>query len=493
MYLIHLISLAIGVASTRLVEADPDNRRELPESSPYFAFGRDEAENMGWKAGSYSCSWQEVCTLNEIETAPQRGQGAISTREQDTSSQAQNTLREIIVACKKCKKTCANTFPDIVEIQACKDRCRAEHGKHACSLTSTLGQQTTTGTHETPGKTTTNTAPHNVGTNGVANRGNDGTCSLPTRDGPFTLTDCNDWQTIVAVDGSADKRFGDNVDIEGDWVCSSASGDDKGTGAMYMFKKQASGYWASHQKIRPIAGQPGDEFTFCSLSGDTMAVGAKLTNNHGVDSGAAYVYRFNPGKDKWVLETRIVPSDGATLDYFGNNLAVHSKSGKLLVGARLHDPDGKVDAGAVYAYYRQNNQWGGEEKITPDERGAGRGRLGDEFGARIMFDNEGDSAIITAHRRDVYGQDSGAAYVFKYERGRGWKQDQILTPNDGIPNAQCECRCMISIFCYRPICDTRCCIYACTCKGYIYVQLYNSHKYCSNPTPYTRPAKLMCM
>ena len=413
-----LIALSMGLALIDRANANTNisglrghglheygKQRKLSESAPYFAFGEAEAYNLGWREGSYTCEWKEVCTLNEDET----------------EATAQHDL---IIACRACKKACAGAG----DVKSCKNLCKEEYTSEACSLTSIV-----------------DTAPITPGQdNGeIANRGDDGTCPLPSRNAPFPLTDCNDWQPILAPDGTEGKKFGSIVSIDGDWIAVGAHGDSGGKGAVYMFRKvatgtsgSASGFWKFHQKLKPIAGRKGDEYTFCDLSGDTLAVGAKRSDYHGVDSGAAYVYRLNPAKDKWILEAKIVPSDGAALDFFGNNLAVHGSSGKLLVGARLHNTEGHIDAGAVYAYYRHDDQWGGEEKIIPDPSGSGASEAGDQFGARIMFDDEGESAIITAHKRDAFGPNSGAAYVFKHRQGRGWRQEQILTPNDGIRRAE---------------------------------------------------------
>lgn len=249
------------------------------------------------------------------------------------------------------------------------------------------------------------------------------TCRLPTRTGPFSLTDCK-WQSLQAPGAYEMLKFGHSVEIDNSWMAVGAHG------AVFMFRKSGEGAWSYHQKIT-VAGYSGDEYTFYSvLSGDTLVFGVKRADIRGEDSGVAFIYYYDASRDRWVQETMIAPSDGRQGDMFGNVVALHND--RLLVGARQRDHNGLADSGVVYAYYRVNGSWGGQQKISPNNP-----RTGDEFGARIAFSGDGNTAIITAHKRNVRGPASGAAYVFAYSQARHkWEQKQVIIPSDGQAGAE---------------------------------------------------------
>lgn len=383
---------------------DSDGGRQL-QGRTQFAFGNQEAQNLGWPIGSYTCVQREICTLND--DGDDDAGGAISQAEESG-----------VLGCKCCKKECSVANTDLSAINNCKDQCKARFGKEVCQLTGTIPSSSCIGINS---PTTANT-----NTNSQVSPNRVGDCSLPIPDGPFSLTDCGVWQSIQAPDGKEQTKFGAIVAIDGMWMAIGANGDSNGRGAVYMFEKAVSGYWSYRQKLEPLNGQDGDEFVYADISRDFLAVGAKLTDFYGKDSGAAYVFHLDSAKNEWQLESKIIPRDGASNDYFGNNLSI--RQSRLLIGARLDNNRGMKDVGAVYAYYRNSRgEWGDEQKIVVNN-----GEVGDQFGARINFDDEGNSAIITAHKRNEFGPASGVAYVFKYsQRDHKWNQDQILIPNDG--------------------------------------------------------------
>jgi hypothetical protein len=56
-----------------------------------------------------------------------------------------------------------------------------------------------------------------------------------------------------------------------------------------------------------------------AVDGDTVVVGAWGDDDNGSNSGSAYVYRFDGSN--WI-ETKLIASDGASLDYYGQCVAV---------------------------------------------------------------------------------------------------------------------------------------------------------------------------
>jgi len=121
-----------------------------------------------------------------------------------------------------------------------------------------------------------------------------------------------------------------------------------------------------------------------------------------------------------VQEAKLVASDAATNDYFA--WSVSASGTTALVGARLEDPGGVQDAGAVYVFVRSGSVWNEEAKL-----GASDAALGDAFGWSVAID--GDTAVVGAVGDDDAGSFSGSAYVFT-RSGTSWSEQAKLTASD---------------------------------------------------------------
>jgi hypothetical protein len=82
-----------------------------------------------------------------------------------------------------------------------------------------------------------------------------------------------------------------------------------------------------------------------SISGGVALVGSPYDDDHGDYSGSAYVFRWNGSS--WVEEQKLLASDGAEADRFGDSVSI---SGDVaLVGARTDDDSG-TDSGSAYVF-----------------------------------------------------------------------------------------------------------------------------------------------
>ncbi|MEP4052501.1 MAG: FG-GAP repeat protein [Litorimonas sp.] len=227
---------------------------------------------------------------------------------------------------------------------------------------------------------------------------------------------------LTAFDGSPNDTFGGNVALFGDTAVIGASRrDDKGedSGSAYVFVRSGT-TWAYQAKIMASDGAQGDAFgQSVTLLGDTLVVGAPRDDDKGEDSGSAYV--FTRTGSTWSQQAKLTAADGAAGDVFGISVA---KSGDtILVGADLND---EIDnnAGAAYVYTRSGNSWTQQAKLTASDGGEI-----DIFGVRVAL--SGDTALISARRDDtVKGVDAGSAYVFT-RIGTSWSQQAKLTAPDG--------------------------------------------------------------
>jgi hypothetical protein len=90
-----------------------------------------------------------------------------------------------------------------------------------------------------------------------------------------------------------------------------------------------------------------DEFGISvSISGDglTAIVGAHFDDDKGGNSGSVYIYTYNSGV--WT-ETKLLASDGAGGDFFGESVSISGDGLTAIVGSRGDDDKGS-GSGSVY-------------------------------------------------------------------------------------------------------------------------------------------------
>lgn len=117
---------------------------------------------------------------------------------------------------------------------------------------------------------------------------------------------------------------------------------------------------------------------------------------------------------------RLIPSDGAAQDFFGNEVSLDG--GSLLVGAWGDDHAGGIDAGSAYVFVRSGLFWEEQTKFTTTDSPANQ-----FFGALVAI--SGDTALVAAYRDDTVATDAGSAYVFT-RNGPTWSQQAKLMADD---------------------------------------------------------------
>jgi len=141
-----------------------------------------------------------------------------------------------------------------------------------------------------------------------------------------------------------------------------------------------------------------------------------------VNAGAAYIFkRDQGGPDGWGQVAKLVASDAASWDYFGESVAISGQT--VVVGARHSSPTGLYRAGSAYIFMRDEGgpeTWGQAQKISASDASAN-----DEFGSAVAI--YADSLVVGL--AEYSGEQ---AYVF--ERATTWEQVAILTASDGASN-----------------------------------------------------------
>jgi hypothetical protein len=179
---------------------------------------------------------------------------------------------------------------------------------------------------------------------------------------------------------------------------------------------QAGGAPCSETKLLPSDGATGDFFgAAVALDGGIAVIGANFADESGGGSGSAYVFTRG-GDGVWVQSTELIPSDGSSGQVFGRSVGLSGDT--AVIGSN----------GAAYVFKRDaddpdaGNQM---RKLTVPDGPA------DFFGPGVAI--RADVVIVGANGDDDNGADAGAAYIFRRDAGGPdlWGQVAKLTASDG--------------------------------------------------------------
>ena len=225
---------------------------------------------------------------------------------------------------------------------------------------------------------------------------------------------------LLADDGAPDDEFGRYVAISGDTAIVGAFfDDDHGTdsGSAYLFNTTTGEQIA---KLLADDGTPFDQFgNSVAISGTTAIVGAPFDDDNGPDSGSAYLFDITTGAQI----AKLLPEDGDGFDWFGLSVAISASPGKevAIVGAPFDDDNGS-HSGSAYLFDISNPANPVQiAKLLPDDGGPP-----DFFGHSVAI--SGTIAIVGEFRDDEGDDDSGAAYLFDTTTG---EQIAKLLADDG--------------------------------------------------------------
>ena len=192
-------------------------------------------------------------------------------------------------------------------------------------------------------------------------------------------------------------------------------GHDAGLAYVFELSQQT---WHPTAVLSADDAAPGDQFGLTvSVSGETIAVGARLDDSRNTDAGATYLFRRRAGS--WQQVAKLTATDAARGDLFGR---VSIDGGMMVVSADLNDDRGYA-AGKAYAFEKRADRWTEVASIIPEDAAAHA-----EFGFSLVL--RGNNAVFGAVGADGPAHNSGAAYVFERLRRR-WVQTARLTSSDG--------------------------------------------------------------
>ncbi len=226
-------------------------------------------------------------------------------------------------------------------------------------------------------------------------------------------------QRLVRSDGGWDEAFGYSLSLSGDTALVGAYLDDIGNGkqgSAYVFVRNGT-TWTEQAKLIASDGTAGDEFgQSVSIAGDTVLVGSPFSDiGSNTNEGAAYV--FMRSGTTWTEQEKLVPSDGAAFDLFGQSVALAGDM--ALVGANWHDLKAGMDTneGSAYVFVRNGMTWAEQAKLVASD-----GAPKDHFGVAVSL--SADTALVAARNNE------DSAYVF-VRNGTTWTEQQKLLASDG--------------------------------------------------------------
>lgn len=225
---------------------------------------------------------------------------------------------------------------------------------------------------------------------------------------------------LSADDGKGLDLFGISVALAGDTAIVGAFQAGKGKpGEAYVFVRNGD-TWSEQAKLRAEDGAHADDFGISvALSGDTALIGADAVGAQGEASGAAYF--FVRDGQTWKQQAKVVASDHAAYNFFGNPVAIAGNT--AIVGSYLAS-GGASNSGEAYLFVRDGAKWTEQKKLTASD-----GAAGDGFGISVAI--AGDTVAVGALDGSGKSAHSGTAYVFQKSCSGAWVQKQKLAASDG--------------------------------------------------------------
>ncbi|MFW5652619.1 MAG: S8 family serine peptidase, partial [Planctomycetota bacterium] len=231
---------------------------------------------------------------------------------------------------------------------------------------------------------------------------------------------------FIASDGQEGDAFGHAVDISGDVAIVGAYLDDEGatkSGAAFIYRlDRQNDQWVEEAKLLPSFRRTDGYFGFSvAIDGDVAVIGAPFDNGTAINSGAVYVFRYDPQQQTWSEEARLFGSTTNQFDAFG--FSVDIRGDMIAAGAYLDQELGlRAGAAFVFEWDLDSGQWLETGRLQALDGGAD-----DWFGFSIAIDPILKKVVVGAARHQGY---RGAAYVFYFSPQTGWTQEAKLMASD---------------------------------------------------------------
>ncbi len=217
----------------------------------------------------------------------------------------------------------------------------------------------------------------------------------------FDITTGNQIAKLLPIDGEIEDRFGISVGISGNTaIVGSWFDDDNGdsSGSAYLFDTLSG---QQIFKLLPQDGAANDEFGFSvEISGSTAIVGASFNDDVVPNAGSAYLFDTTTGQQI----AKLLPNDVTEDGQFGHSVGISGST--AIVGAWFNDEIGE-SSGSTYLF--DSTSGAQTAKLLPSD-----GAANDLFGNSVAISGPAgeEVAIVGAFGGDDNGESSGSAYIF---------------------------------------------------------------------------------
>ncbi len=234
----------------------------------------------------------------------------------------------------------------------------------------------------------------------------------------------------VGAQSPNDTRFGEAIDIDGDYMIVGAPKADQleGTpplaaqvGLAYIFERdsalQLGSRWIRRQTLQAQAVPPNQSDLFgqsVAITDPRAVVGAPADNfSMLTDAGSVFVW-VRTGT-LWSEEQRLTAPTPAAGDFFGWAVDIDDSVGRVVIGAI--EPD---RPGSAYVSERMGTTWGTPVELNPTLAPSS----GDSFGNAVSID--GDTIAVGADLDDTDLLANNGTVVIFTKSGSTWQQEQLL-------------------------------------------------------------------
>ena len=194
-------------------------------------------------------------------------------------------------------------------------------------------------------------------------------------------------RTRRSVAGKASDSLGASVALSGDTAIVGAPGINGQIGGAFVYVRSGA-TWTKQAQLTPAEASFGD------YAGETVALlgNTALVSVPGRGS-AESVYMFQRSGTSWKEKKKLVPSDGAATDHFGQSLALSANA--VFIGAYEKQVDANAAQGRVYIF--SGSTWDTELKMD-SPAGKQYGYFGISLvvdGNRLVVGEPGQNSVHT--------------------------------------------------------------------------------------------------
>ncbi|MCP3929300.1 MAG: T9SS type A sorting domain-containing protein, partial [Bacteroidetes bacterium] len=173
-----------------------------------------------------------------------------------------------------------------------------------------------------------------------------------------TGTDWVQEAKLTSKGGVAGDRFGNDISISGEYAAITAPANNKGNGAVYVFKRTGTN-WIQEAKITaPLEPNTGVFGVDVSIHEDYLVVGAPGPTAY--IYGCAYIFKRTG--TNWTKEAKLSLEKFEAGEWFARSVSIYGDC--AIIGAEREDDKSGGESGSAYVFRKKDNSWGQGPRLT---------------------------------------------------------------------------------------------------------------------------------